>query len=332
MIVNFDSLKDITAQSYNDLVADINLVYGIGTGDAGYGGNSSSVISSAADLPGTSIGAVVDNAQWLDLRNAFDDCAKHQGTILSSPLPLITNLEDGDEIGFGPDAAPLFANLNGPPPNNVTELTTNRLNFDILNFENSTKLTSVRTASWGISPFMITHEFTITFVDSDHARHFFNTGGEFQISASRTGGSASAQNTAWTDLLNAGGTTIFTGIDYFALTGSYVVFIAEFASTSTTYANPIALDSEKNKWIMSIKRDGAVGPNGGNGSIIRVKSEFTDGFFGPTQDALGPPGVPVGGLPDSVDGVFTSTISQKRSSVFFNIPSPIFTNIVQLAT
>lgn len=327
MVTNFDSNEIITAQNYNDLIADINQIYGTGNGDSGYGGKSTNVVSGAVNLPSITAGDTVENEQWLDLRNAFADCASHQGTVLSSPLPLLANLEDGDEVGFGPNAAPLFASLNGPPPNNVTELTTNRLNSDIANFETSTKLSSIRTTTWNTS---LTHEFTTSFNDSDHARFFFNTGGELRLSASRTGGSTTAQNQSWTDLLNGANPFIFSGTNYFALTTSFVTLATVYASSSTTYGNPAAPDNEKNRMIIQARRDDAAGINGGNGSVIRIKIDFIDGFLGPTQDALGDPGVPVGGLPDNVDGTFTSSVSQKRSILFFDIQTALFSNITQL--
>jgi len=329
MVTDFESEKPITAMNYSDLIDDINTIYGTGTGDSGYGGNSANVVSAAVDLPSFALGEIVNNEEWLDLTNAFNDCALHQDTTLPNTLPLLTNLEDGDEVGFGTNAAPLFESLNGTPPNNVTELTTNKLNSDISNFSTTTILSSVRSTAWGTGA-GITHEFTATFDDSDHARFFFNTGGEFRITGSRTGGAASAQNQSWTNLLSGSSPIVFAGTDYFSLTGSYVIKSTVYAATTTTYANPAAIDAEKNKWVISARRDDAAGINGGNGSIIRIKCEFIDGFTGPTQDALGLPGNPVGGLADGVDGILTSAISQKRSIGIFNITSAVFVNIVEL--
>jgi len=335
MVHEFQSGGPITATDYNEMVTDLNSVYGLGTGNLGYGGKSQNVVSTLVDLPLISVGDTVENEAWLDLRNAMNDSALHQDTILPNPLPLLTNLEDGDEVGFGPDAAPLFASLNGAPPNNVTTLTTNRLNSNPANFEIATKLSSVRVTPWGSGaigePVILTHEFTVAFDNTDHARHFFNTDGELRVSASRTGGSVTPQNIAWTDLLNLSTPYIFGCTEYFNLTSSFVIVLTQFASTLTTYGNPAAPEIERNKWEISVRRDDAAGPNGGNGAIIRFKVQFIDGFLGPAADALGPPsGVPVGGPPDIVDGVLTSAITQKRSSEFFNIPTAVYTNITQI--
>lgn len=334
MVHEFQSGGPITATDYNEMVTDLNAVYGLGTGNIGYGGKSQNVVSTAVNLPLLAQGDIVENERWIDLRNAMNDAALHQDTVLPNPVPLLTNLEDGDEIGFGPNAAPLFASLNGTPPNNVTVLTANRLNSDILNFETNTKLSSVRITPWGSGnvgePSSITHEFTVAFSNSDHARHFFNTGGEIRLSASRAGGSVTPQNISWTNLVSGVSPFVFGGIDYFNLTSGFVVFLTTVASTLTTYGNPALPDPERNSWVISARRDDAAGANGGNGSVIRFRSQFNDGFLGPSTSALGAYGTPVGGPPDLVDGVFTSVISQKRSSVFFNIPTPTYTNITQI--
>lgn len=329
--MTFASDQAITAADYNTLVDDLNAIYGTGNGDSGYGGNSASVVSTATDLPHITASSIIENEDWLDLRNAMADCADHQGTTLSNDLPLLTNLEDGDSVGFATDSAPLFASLNGTPPNNVTELTTNRLNSVSNNFTLSTKLSSVRTTAWGSSPSIITHEFTVTFTDSDHARYFFNTGGQLSFSASRANGTVSSQNTEWTNMLSLNSPLTFSAADYYALTASFVANTTVYASSLTTYNNPVAIEGEKNKWIINARRDDAAGANGGNGSILRFQSQFIDGFTGPTQDALGTPGFPVGGLADGVDGTFSSSINQKISTEIFNIASPTYATITELS-
>lgn len=325
---SFSTHEIIFAQDYNDLVDQTNTIYGTGNGNTGYGGDSKNVISTATDLPQISVDVLVENEDWIELRNAYSDIAEHQGTTLSNQLPILTNLEDKDLVGFSVDAAPLFGSLNDPI--NLSEITTNRLIADAVNVTVSTKLSSTRSASWGVSPSVIYHEFTATFTDSDHARYFFNTGGEIRLSADRSGGTSSPQNTEWTNMLSTNSPITFNSVDYYNLTASFTTFYTIYASNTTTYNNPVSDEDEKNKWLIEAQRDDGAGANGGNGSIIRIKSTFVDGFFGPTQDALGVPGVPVGGLADSVDGIFISLISQKLSTEIFNIETPIFSTITTL--
>jgi hypothetical protein len=334
MVIDFTSGGTISVQDHTDIVNDINTIYGLGTGDKGYGGKSKNVVSVAVDLPLVVAGDVVENEAWIDVRNAMDDCAEHQGSTLPNVLPQIVNLEDQDEIGFSITADPNFSSLNGTPPNNVTTLTTNRANIDILNRELITKLSSSRSTAWGTGnpgePVTITHEFTATFTDSDHARHFFNTGGSIRFAGSRSSGTVSAQNQAWTDLLSLNSPYIFTGVEYFALTASFVEQDKFFADSATTYGNPVAPEAERNRWIISAKRDDGAGPNGGNGSILRFKTDFSDGFLGPTADDLGTPTGPVGGLPDLVDGNINIAISHTRSIEYFTIASPTYLTTIEL--
>ena len=52
---------------------------------------------------------------------------------------------------------------------------------------------------------------TFTFASRNQLRYFFNAGGMIRLSWSRTGGTASSQNTSWTDTLTAAGTIVLTG-------------------------------------------------------------------------------------------------------------------------
>ena len=299
--MNYVSSGTVEASDYNTLAALINDVFGTGTGDSGYGGNSTN--TGVTDLPTIAQGEVIQSAtgapgspdEWINLRNAFDDCATHQGTVLSDTLPSDTLLEDGDIVTF-------FNNLQSAT--NSTDLTTNRLNVGVVHSV-ATKLTSVRGTSWTSN---ILHEFSVTFADSDAARHYFNTGGEIRISATRTGGSSNPQNTAWTDLVNANSPYIFTGTEYFALGLSFA--LQRSVISGTPYA--------ANAWDIRAKTNAIGTPNGGNGSVLTFRSNFLDGhsniFF------------------DTVDGTFTSTIEEKRSIVVFPQTSPTFTTITGLSS
>ena len=61
----------------------------------------------------------------------------------------------------------------------------------------------------------------ITFVSADAARYFFNSGGKIRFSSSRTRGSSTSQNNAWTNVLNSAGTIEFGGdtenLDFYIL-------------------------------------------------------------------------------------------------------------------
>lgn len=276
---------------YDALISAINNLFGSGFGDSGYGGNSINVPLS--QLTSVSVGATINNEEWLVIRNALFDLALHQNTVLPNPLPSPTDLEDMDLIQA-------FEALNDA--DNLNELLTNRLNANSANLSISNKLISNRSTSWTSE---ILHEFTVDFGNTDDARFFFNTGGEIRLNASRSGGAATPQNLAWTNLTSNNSPAIFNASNYYALTSSYTT--VRSVSSTGAYST--------NSWIIQARRDDVAGPNGGNGSIIRFKSIFSDIHSG---------------VSDVVSGTFTSTIQERRSTVVFTRPSPIFTTITQL--
>jgi len=295
------------------VTAKVGDIFGTGFGDYGYGGDSTNV--GVSDLPTIAVSDVVqsdtdvigapppgDPDEWVNLRNAFLDCATHQATVLPVlPLPSLADLSDGVPISANP--VDDFDNLNSAANNAALEAS--RTAFAGESFTVSLGLTNARGASWSS---FIKHEFTVTFVDEDDARFFFNTGGEIRISASRTGGSASPQNTAWSNLVSANSPYIFTQADYFILTTLFVS--KQSVSSGGLYF--------LNNWNIKAKADTITGLNGGKGSVLRFSSEFTDGH--------------VNGFFDTVDGTFTSTIDEKLSTGIFVRPSPVFATTIPLTS
>ncbi len=297
----------VTASDYNDLIAQINAIFGVGDGDSGYGGNSVKV-PSFGDLVDASEGDDITNEMWLDLRNAFDDCALHQDTTLTDGLPSVNDIEEGDLVSF-------FPRLNSSQ--NIFDLTVNRLQVDStfvpeMEANPPNNVNSVRTTPWSS---FIQHVFTITFSDSDHARYFFNTGGYITIAASRTGGTGSPQEQAWDSILS-GPDFMFTGEHYFSLTGSAEELRPQISPSSGPYSG-VGAYSASNIWTILGERVDSQGPNGGNGSVIKIYSNFLDGNTNP---------------PDTVEGTFSSLITEfKFIDIFDQIDSPIYSTITELS-
>lgn len=297
----------IEASDYNTLIVEINRLFDTGTGDFGYGGESSNV--SSAVLTGINAGDDIDNQQWLDLRNAFADCAEHQGSILPDGLPSIDDIEDGDLAAFFPKLASV---------SNLLTLSTNRFNinpsFVPVIIPNPNGVNSVRTLQW--SQF-IQHSFTVTFQNSNHARHFFNTGGYFTLDASRTGGDLSPQNEAWDKILFELGAFTFGREEYYALTGGLTEIRASLdLDFSGSLYSSIGAYAISNYWTISAQRVDAQGANGGNGSKIKIVSSFLDNNTN---------------APDVVNGTFTSSVSEVKYSDIFNIDSPTYSTVIDLS-
>ncbi len=295
----------IDIASYNNIITSVNTIFGTGTGSSGYGGNSTNV--SVTDLPTVASLATIDNQEWLDLRNAQADVATHQGVALPAALPAVVDLENADTIqAFDDQTGPDNPAGEIDSAANLAAIVTNK---DLSGGETlsvAIKLINERPSAWSS---FIKHEFTVDFGSEDNARFFFNTDGEIRISASRTGGSATTQNTEWSSLVAANSPYNFTQADYFALTTGFVI-----KQTAPETTVPYTL----NNWIIRAKADSIPGVNGGKGSVLRFSSEFTDGhtniFF------------------DQVDGTFTSTIEERRSTGIFVRPTPTFTTITPLTS
>ena len=100
-----------------------------------------------------------------------------------------------------------------------------------------------RTSSWASS---VSATYTLNFSSADQARYFWNGGGRIRFASSRTGGDATAQNTAWSSLLTSAGTQSFGGsLVYSWGTGSTSLYsVASSAPyASNTYAISVSLNA-----------------------------------------------------------------------------------------
>lgn len=302
--------ETITIASYNDIITQVNTIFGTGTGTSGYGGNSTNV--SVTDLPVAVIGTAIDNQEWLDLRNAQADIATHQGVALPAGLPPIADLETADSIqAFDDQTAPDNPAGEIDSAANLAAIVANKDLVASVAITPAGAITHNRGTGWSS---FIQHEFTVDFGSADAARHYFNTGGQIRISASRSGGSATTQNTEWTNLLSANSPFVFDQTAYFLLTSSFPVF--PFPNPETAREVCSAGLYSLNCWTILSRRDDGTGPNNGNGSILRFQSNFLDGHTNVFSD--------------TVDGTFTSTIQEQKATTEFIRPSPTFTTITAL--
>lgn len=281
----------------------IAALIGVGFGDRGYGQTSTNVST-------TSSGIIISAGQWNNLRSAMSTINTHTGSSLTlQPAVASGGLIEAQNGTLGrPDISTLISTLD-----------TNRLNASIAQMSVSSALTSTRTTSWGT---IIQHEFTVTFADENSARYFFNTGGEIRFSGSRTGGSATTINAAWTALLILVGTVKFgatattytgsggfpTSIGYYDLTGTYQQIFSHNGAgpsySSITYS-------------IQARRENYVGANGGNGALIRCIVTFND------TSAYSSYG-------STVDGTIVSQVDQYKAGGVLTITAPTYTTVVNL--
>ena len=215
----------------NHTVDNINTVWGVGTGDKGYG--QSSVLTSV------SAGGNVTATQWATLLDRMDSMEAHQGSAITNPA----NPTVGVDIE-------VFANLSA----DITTLFDSRLDNSASGSDGTN--TIVASGSWTVTS---TQTIRLTWTSANHARYFFNAGGEIRISFSRSGGTAHTKNTEWTQLCTDCGTLVFrartmaksggagsptTEIDdgWYDITSSFVQKFKQFEGTSPYTASFIGVD------------------------------------------------------------------------------------------
>jgi hypothetical protein len=173
------------ASAVDHNTANVNSVWGTGTGDKGYG--------QSGTLATVSAGSTITATQWVNLLNRATTLANHQGTSLTA----ISNPTTGDTISA-------YTALSS----NISSVFTNRLNCAASGTDITLGGSRTGTNTWSTSQ---TTTFTVTFSSTDAARYFFNAGGRIALSFARSGGTVSSKNTGWTNLCSACGTLYFTG-------------------------------------------------------------------------------------------------------------------------
>lgn len=272
----------IFANDYNLIQSKVAQVLGTGSSSFGYGQTPRS-----SQIPATSPKPVITKEQWDNLRYDITNIKLHQTGV----LPLIKTVTTSDAIKIG------AAEPNFQYDELINQARTSRFDIGSGRFSLTVKDTKTRTASWSVA---VSAEITITFGTVDQARFFFNSGGKVRISSSRSGGSSSAQNTSWTNLLEAVGSVDFggavpSGLNFYSLTNSYQPYYSN--SPSSPYGNNIfKLEAKCN----------VSNNSSGTANIVYIKCTWTDGY----RD-LGPSGFPP---PDLVDGTLSVSATELKAT------------------
>lgn len=210
----------VSSLDYNTIRNKVVEILGTGSSTKGYG---QTLQSSAVSQGGT-----ITKAQWDALRYDIINIKLHQDGV----LPSIVTLTENQPISYGA----------GHPNSNYDSLIEQailaRFNVGAGQTILSTKGTRTYTSAWGTQAQATV---TLTFGSANEARHFFNTGGEIRFTTSRSGGTASSQNNAWTNLLSAIGTRSFSALiaptaNFYTLTNNYEDSIVYQNSASTPYS------------------------------------------------------------------------------------------------
>jgi hypothetical protein len=292
------SPQRIAATDYNAIRSKIIAILGTGSGQQGYG----QPIASSAVFAGNNI----TKAQWDLLRYDLVNAKVHQDGV----LPSIVTIASGDFIGYGA----------GYPNTNYDSIAEqailNRFNIgggqSVLSLASMTGQTATgvisRTGSWSTQSQCT---LTVTFSTVDEARYFFNSGGKIRFTSTRAGGSPTAQNNAWTDLLSTTVGTLNFGantpeiVNFYTLTTSYQQWYT--ISSSTPYsANFYRIEALCN----------CTDPTNVNGTASEITFRITwrDDYVD-----LGPPSPG-----DTADGTLSLTVEEFKATGSL-IPSGSFT-------
>ena len=295
----------IQATDYNGFVGtsnpnttanQLNTVYGIGNGNAGYG---------QTILPTVTTGTTVSYTNWQNLINVSKTIGSHQSTAITALNPPA----QGDTIQA---LAAISTNL--------TSLYTNRLNAVA---QGTTYNNVVTTATTWTSAITFTH--TVTFPSADQARYFFNAGGQLSLNFSHptgagmnalwntlatacgtitlsalSSGSATIAGVSYTGVNKVGGsgtpTTLLNSNGYYALSTSYVQIFKQIATTGPAgYTGSFI--------TVDVLSNGTVGTNGDKGSVITFRVIFDE--------------VPNGGTTIVTAAGTTSTVTVKPPSASY---------------
>jgi hypothetical protein len=176
----------IQATDYNGFASttsggNVNVIWGAGTGDAGYGQSTT--------LATVSTGGTVTATQWATLVNRISSIASHQGTTITSR------------------AAPTAGNtiqVLAAVQTDLNNCYTNRGNAAASGSQfTAWSGTSSKTSGTGSgsSAWTITFTHTVTWVSAAAARYFFNAGGRIKWETSKTS-TGTLADTEWNDLAN----------------------------------------------------------------------------------------------------------------------------------
>lgn len=254
--------SEIKVSDYNSLQSRIAQLLGTGAASYGYGQSiNSTELFAVPPLNPDPTQGIITAAQWDALRIDLINIGIHQ----TGSIPAIINVAPGNLIGYGSSQAIVnYAAL-------INNYTTNRFEIAASQATISIKATTpTYTGTW-FSQASCTA--TVTFPTSAMARHFFNSGGKIRFTASRTGGTNTPQNGAWTNLLYAIGAQGLTGntalsSNFYTLTTTYQTVFQR--SNSTPYS--------MNFYRIEARTPGVADNSNGTATVVEFRVTLNDQY------------------------------------------------------
>ena len=301
----------IVQADYNSIRNKVVAVLGNGSVNFGYGQQARVVSTAVTD------GTTVTINEWANLRYDIINAYKH----INGSNPVTAVVAEGNTIRYTSSFTPDTGTLDVPQKQYddwANDITNTR--FTVAAGESGTTavVTSSRTAAW-VSQCECIIQFYWT--NANDARYWFNSGGIIRISAARSGGAGTAQNTSWTNILSAAGTQNFggavpntgtspnDGTNWYKTTNSFQTFYQ--ATASSPYgSNNYRLQSR------CVDRPSNIDGTAASGEIRIL---FTDGY----ADTAGPP------PGDDIDGTLTVNVSTLFAANSIMVPSSAVFTVTQ---
>lgn len=286
----------INRNDYNNIRSQIDQLLGVGSASRGYG---QSLVSTA--LPAAPAPITVQDEQWDSLYYDLVNILVHQ----TGTTPILPNVDGGDVIRLGA-SFPLSAYQTA-----LTLADTNRFELALGQSIVSAKGSANYGGAWSVQSYT---DITVTFSSANNARYFFNSGGKVRFTSSRVGGSSSAQNNAWTALLDSVGVVSFgantANTNFYSLTGAYQTVFQR--NSSGAYGS--------NTYTISARCDVANNSAGG-ATVVYFRVTWSDAYV---DYQPSPPN-------DQVDGTLSISVEEQKASGSmqptgsFSILSPSYT-------
>jgi hypothetical protein len=273
----------IEKADYDTIKAKVDLVFGTGSAQTGYGQTITS--------PAVIAGEVIYAQQWLYLRDDMVKCRQHQTGVSVGT----SSATDGANLLVPSSGASITEALRNQFNLFSNTITSDKFSIGSGQYSGEGLITGTRSTAWNGT---LTHTVTISST-ADNMRQFFNAGGKIRVSANRSGGTSSSKNTTWD--------TMFTQMGEFQMDYTQATFTGSATGSATgwfdlTTSNQLVGQKSapsgsyaENRYYIYARRDA-----GSTQLILTI--EFQDNDVGdPNFD-------------ENVDGTLNSVISQYRPS------------------
>lgn len=296
----------ILLTDYNTLQTNVNGI--LGTAPSTYRGYGQALQS--YQLPGKR----VETADWARLKVDILKIASHQGLNANASIVALNSVVITAGTKVYASELVKFSNAYTAVANNPW------LNAEFSDENFSPALTSSRTAAWGGGSSAVIHTFTVDFGSATNATYFYNSGGLMLLTAARTGGSGTTQNSIWSNMLSSMGWVVIgpttswasagsgSSIGYYSLTTSdqLLFSVAGSGAYSTSYYAVYARSNANNAYNTA-----------GNSRYMYFTVVFND--------------VHTNAFSDYVDGTLTSNAFYRRASGGnVNVTAPTATTTANL--